>query len=300
MDETTATGVLTGLACGDALGRPVEFQAPALIREAHGRVDRMLADGTHGQPAGTVTDDTEMAVRLARSLVERGGFEPADVADRYVDWYDGDPFDVGLITADALRRIRRGEGPATAGRLVWEERAEGSNAGNGSLMRCAPVGVAFADDRPRLVETAREESAITHADPRCRDACAALCLAIAELGAAEPPAPATAALEPARSLPDLDAEVRGALDRVVDGASTLRNSGYVVSTLEAGLHHGLTADTAEEAVVDAVMLGGDADTIGAIAGAVAGARFGADALPERWLAEIDERDELERLARRLR
>ncbi len=79
-----ASGLLLGLGCGDALGRPVEFQSTGQIEQTHSRVTEMLAHGIHGQPAGTITDDTEMALCIARSLVEQGNFDPADVADRFV------------------------------------------------------------------------------------------------------------------------------------------------------------------------------------------------------------------------
>jgi ADP-ribosyl-[dinitrogen reductase] hydrolase len=81
IDTDRARGTLLGLACGDALGRPVEFRSTARIEGDHGRVTEMLGHGTHGQPAGTVTDDTEMALRIARSLVEQGGFDPDDVVE---------------------------------------------------------------------------------------------------------------------------------------------------------------------------------------------------------------------------
>lgn len=98
--EGRAVGCLLRLACGDALGRPVEFQSSTAIAEQYGRVDQMYGNGTHGQPAGTVTDDTDLATALARSLVETGGFDQADAADRYVAWYESEPLDVGAATAE--------------------------------------------------------------------------------------------------------------------------------------------------------------------------------------------------------
>ena len=299
MTETydRATGCLLGLACGDALGRPVEFTTASDIDRRHGQVTEMLADGTHGQPAGTVTDDTELALCIAESLVANGGFDPADVADRFVRWLDGGPFDVGLMTHDAIRRLRDGAAPAAAGRAVWESRPEGSNAGNGSVMRCAPHAVAFADD-PTLREVSRTSSAITHADPRCTWGCAALNLTLAGL-LREEPAPLSAALERVDGAPE---ELLDALDPVAAAErrrpfeDDLASTGYVVDTLQTALHDGLLADTAEAAVVRAVDRGGDADTVGAVAGAVAGARFGAGALPDRWLDPIPETDRLRELA----
>jgi ADP-ribosyl-[dinitrogen reductase] hydrolase len=290
--------VLLGLACGDALGRPVEFETPARILAQYGEVTEMLADGTWSKPAGTVTDDTEMALCLARSLVSCAGFDPADVAERFVAWYDSEPFDVGNTTARALSRVRDGDSWETAGRRVWEGSSEGSNAGNGSVMRAPPLAVAFADDPTGLVETSRTSSRITHADPRCTAGCAVLNLALAELllGAEEPLTSALDRVDPPAALGEaLRPVAAGDLD-----PATLRSTGYVVDTLQTALWYGLHADSPEAALVAAVNMGGDADTVGAVTGAVVGARFGVGALPERWLDELDAAEDLRHLARQLR
>ena len=140
----------------------------------------MIGNGTQGKPAGTITGDTEQALCIARSLVERGEFDPEDIAERFVAWYNRGPFDTGIMTADALGRIDRGASWADAGRDVWEAKPEGSNAGNGSVMRCAPLTTAF-DDREALRRVSRDSSQITHADPRCTHGCAVLNCTIAAM-----------------------------------------------------------------------------------------------------------------------
>ena len=296
--EERAKGVLLGLACGDALGRPVEFRSPEQIRAEYGELTEMVGYGTHRKPAGTITDDTEMALCIARSLAERGEFDPEDIAERFVVWYNGGPFDIGLMTADALKKIDAGTSWETAGREVWEERPEGMNAGNGSVMRCAPHAIAFADDPKRLQQVSRESSAITHADPRCTHGCAALNLTIAALLDGDE-RPLTTALDTlSTDAPESLREVLEPIPEDIDPAE-LSNSGFVVHTLQTALYHALSADSAEAAIVNAVSGGGDTDTIGAVAGAVAGARFGVDALPEHWTSTIDESDEIRRLARQL-
>ena len=156
--QDRAEGVLMGLACGDALGRPVEFRSPRAIESEHGTLTEMVGYGTHGKPAGTITDDTEQALCIARSLVERGEFTPNDIAERFVAWYNGGPFDIEIMTADALGRIDGGESWESAGQNVWEAKAEDSNAGNGSVMRCAPLALAFADDWDTLQRVSRDSS----------------------------------------------------------------------------------------------------------------------------------------------
>lgn len=298
MDLDRARGVLLGLACGDALGRPVEFASASGISAEHDRLDEMVGHGTWNQPAGTITDDTEQALCIARSLVEHQTFDPADIAERFVAWYDSEPFDIGRMTMRSLSRLKHGDTWDEAGQHVWEQSREGQNAGNGSVMRCPPLAIPYANDWDQLVEVSRQSSQITHADPRCTDGCAILNLTVAGL------------------LDDADTPLQDALDYVNadapdelvtalrplargDSPDTLETSGYVVHSLQTALHDGLVVDSAEEAIVTAVNRGGDTDTIGAIAGAVAGARFGASQLPDRWLSAIDEVDELETLAERL-
>ena len=298
MNLDRTRGVLLGLACGDALGRPVEFSSASEISAAHGQLDEMVGHGTWNQPAGTITDDTEQALCIARSLVDHQAFDPADVAERFVAWYDSGPFDIGRMTMRSLSRLKHGDEWDEAGEHVWEQSREGQNAGNGSVMRCPPLAIPYATDWDRLVEVSRQSSQITHADPRCTDGCAILNLTVAGiLEDADTP------LQDALDYVGADApdELVTALRPLVRGDSpgTLETSGYVVHSLQTALHDGLFADSAEEAIVTAVNRGGDTDTIGAIAGAVAGARFGASQLPDRWLAAMDETEELELLAEQL-
>jgi ADP-ribosyl-[dinitrogen reductase] hydrolase len=298
MKQNRAEGVLLGLACGDALGRPVEFKSAAQITDEFGTLTEMVGNGTWGQPAGTITDDTDQALCIASSLAGHGAFDPADIAARFVEWYDSGPFDIGNMTRRSIRALKRGQAWDEAGQQVWDASAEGSNAGNGSVMRCPPLAVAFRDDLDRLVTASRESSLITHADPRCTYGCAVLNLTVVGYLRDESDPLASALADIGSEAPDA---LVSALAPVAEGnePASLSTSGYVVDSLQTALHDALSAESAEDAIVTAVNRGGDADTIGAIAGAVAGARFGAQDLPERWLSAIDERDELTRLARRL-
>ncbi|ERJ05693.1 thiamine-phosphate pyrophosphorylase protein [Halorhabdus tiamatea SARL4B] len=298
VSNDTAEGVLLGLASGDALGRPGEFKSAEQIASQHGEVTDMLADGSHGKPAGTVTDDTEMALCIARSLVENGRFNGQDIADRFLEWFETDPFDIGLMTADALREYSHGTDWRSAGQEVWQHRSEGSNAGNGSVMRCAPHAIAFADEPDTLQRVSKQSSAITHYDPRCRYGCVILNQTIAGYLRGEDD-PLTNALAQVEG--DAPGELVETLRLVPDliDESDLETTGYVVHTLQTALHDALTADSAEEAIVSAVNRGGDTDTIGAVTGAVAGARFGKESLPDRWLEQLEYHEDLSLLARTL-
>ena len=202
------------------------------------------------------------------------------------------------MTRRSLSRLQRGDAWDEAGQQVWEQSREGQNAGNGSVMRCPPLAILYVTDWERLAEVSRQSSQITHADPRCTDGCAILNLTIAGL-LEDAATPLQDTLDYVGS--DAPDELVTALEPLPRGESpdALETSGYVVHSLQTALHDGLVAESAEEAIVTAVNRGGDTDTIGAIAGAVAGARFGASQLPDRWLSAIDEVDELEGLATQL-
>jgi ADP-ribosyl-[dinitrogen reductase] hydrolase len=287
-------GVLLGLGCGDAVGRPVEGEGPDAIAAEYGSITGMLADGVFNAPAGTTTDDTALALALAESLVEAGGFDPAAFADRLVEWYRTDGFGVGRTTSRSIERLGDGEPWHEAGRAIWAGSDEGRAAGNGSAMRCAPVALAYhdlQDDHASLETVSAAQSVVTHADPRCVYGSVVVNLVIAaQLGrVADPlswaldrvadaaPAPLVERLRTVPSVPDGD---RFGL------------TPYVVDTLELALHHGLTASSTADAILGAVNEGGDADTTAAIAGAIAGARHGAASLSDEWVAALDRGERL--------
>ena len=263
-----AQGCLLGQVAGDSLGSLVEFMAAADIRAAHGDGPRRLADGgVHRTLAGQPTDDSEMALALARAVIEAGRFDPDAVRAAYVRWLESSPFDVGLTTRSAL-----------AGQLQ-----AGSQA-NGSLMRVSPLGVfAWSLAPERAAALARADSALTHPHPVCGDAAAAFTVAVAH-GLRH--GDARGAWEAARSWAGAHAEtaVADALARAAHGAPVCDGAqqGWVLVTLQAAFHALLHAPTLEEGVVATVRRGGDTDTNAAVAGALLGAVHGRPAIPTQW------------------
>jgi ADP-ribosyl-[dinitrogen reductase] hydrolase len=165
-------------------------------------------------------------------------------------------------------------------------------------MRCAAYSIAFPENSNQLLSVSKASSRITHADSRCTYGCAVLNLTLAGLLRGEKEPLETSLRRVRAEAPD---ELIDALDPVAkeEPIESLRNSGYVIHSLQTALHDAFAAGSAEEAIVTAVNRGGDTDTIGAITGAVAGARFGVEGLPNRWIETIDGRDELDRLATEL-
>ena len=265
-------GVAVGAVVGDALGMPLEFD-PARP------VDRLVRDMLPGRiPAGSFTDDTEMALALAESLLAQRPLNPDDLAQRFVAWIEGQPPDVGIHTASVLWRIADGEPWETATAAV-QARNSGS-AGNGSVMRCWPVALAWWDDLDRLLEDSVLQSRVTHPHPECNAGSAFVNAAIYHLlHGLTPEAAIARALDDA----DLPAPSRAVVEAAPGkDRRDLPNSGWVRHTLESVVWGLLTTHTFEDAVVNVVNLGSDADTAGAVAGALAGAAYGLDAIPQRW------------------
>ena len=175
---------------GDALGGPLEFLALEEARRTHGGpVSEMIGGGWLHLRPGQTTDDTAMALALARSLDACGGHDEDDVVRRYLEWRASSPPDIGITVNAVLGAVADGAPPRSAAERFHHE-SDGKSAGNGSLMRIAPVAIRFRDDPTRMVEVARSESALLHFDPLAADACAWLCLRLAALvdGGPEPSA----------------------------------------------------------------------------------------------------------------
>lgn len=298
-------GALIGLAVGDALGAPIEFEPPG----AFVPIDGFRGGGPHGLRAGEWTDDTSMALALADSIAECG-WDIDDQAERYVAWWrtakyssNGRVFDIGNATVAALCRfVDTGDARTSGGTREHE-------SGNGSIMRLAPVPIRYVYMFPQgiddLIERAVESSLPTHATLQCRGACAYFCLIlvglIAGLSREEVLKPEWGPIVHLRQVLSLHPD----LATVVDGSyrerkpPEIRGSGYVVESLEAALWAFHDADDFEQAVLRAVNLGDDADTTGAVCGQLAGAFWGHSGIPQRWLAGLARSDLIEDVLSRL-
>jgi ADP-ribosyl-[dinitrogen reductase] hydrolase len=283
-----AHGCLLGQLAGDSLGSLVEFLPPEVIRERHPAGVRDLADGgTWGTLAGQPTDDSEMALMLARCLIGRSSYDPGAALDAYVHWYTSAPFDVGGTIGQALQAAAAAT--STADRLTQVARhANPERASNGSLMRISPLGI-FGAGRPDAAEWARADSRLTHPHPFCQSACAAYVAALAtaiDRGGGPEVAYAAALAEADRHA--APPEVREALTaaRERPPRDYMTQMGSVLVALQNAFYQLLHAPSLEEGVVDTVMRGGDTDTTGAIAGALLGAVHGRMAVPVRWAVAV--------------
>jgi ADP-ribosyl-[dinitrogen reductase] hydrolase len=278
-------GTLLGTATGDALGGPLEFQ-PARAQSNY--VVDMIGGGWQQLQPGEWTDDTQMALCIVDSLLAKSVFDPDDIARRFVNWMESGPKDIGLHTQKVLTAIRDG--------VSWEQAAQSEHqsdpnkAPNGSLMRCAPLAMFFLRHPEYAASLSPVLSRITHVHPDCESACILVSVAIVHLVNG---AKATDAIELGyNACPTVTDAFRDRVNRAMQPTNDTSPTGWVLDTLEVALWSFLHTSNYEHGVIDAVNRGADADTVGAVVGALAGAHYGLSAIPERWLSALLERDML--------
>jgi len=296
-----ASGAMLGLALGDALGAPVEFR----VRGSFEPVTTLRGAGTFGLEAGQFTDDTSQALCLADSLLETRTFDPLDQIERFCRWWKtgyngvtGHCFDIGHATRSALMKFELTGEPMAGSRHEY-------SAGNGSLMRLAPVPIRYHHDARAAVTHSGESSRTTHGAEECISACRYLGGLVH--GALNGHGIQQLLAERYQPFPGCwdEMPLSPKIAAIADGSfrekcrDEILSSGYVVDTLEAALwalwHH----DGFAEGALAAVNLGDDADTVGAVYGQLAGALHGEQRLPREWLEQLAWKDRIATLAREL-
>jgi len=288
-------GCLLGLAVGDAVGTAVEFRQRGTFEP----LTDMVGGGPFNLRPGQWTDDTSMALCLGTSLVEQRGFDPADQMSRYCRWADygylsstGTCFDIGTTTVRSLRRYQRDGNP-------YAGSSDPTLAGNGCLMRLAPIPMYFCPQLETVEQCAANSARTTHGATECIDACRLFARIVcrALLGRRKDEV----------LLGDADSFAAG--ERVTaiargsyrnKAAADIHGSGYVVHSLEAALWVFDRTHTFADAILMAANLGEDADTTAAVCGQLAGAYYGESAIPLHWLERLALRAEITKLADQLR
>jgi len=301
--------ILLGIAIGDALGVPVEFENRQELEK--NPVVGMREYGTHYQPKGTWSDDTSLALCLAESLCN--GYDLSDIGNNFVKWYNdgywtphGKVFDVGFTTARAISYFQSGCKPELAGMDREKDN------GNGSLMRILPLvpyilnmGV---EERYKII---REVSSLTHRHPRSILACIVLCEFAIQYINQQSCEKAYRTVQQALSRflkREMFLEEEVPFKRFVElsyeefkglESRDIRSTGYVIDTLEASLWSVFNTSNFKDAVLKAVNLGHDTDTVGAITGGLAGVIHGYDSIPSEWINVLVRKDDIIELADRL-
>jgi ADP-ribosyl-[dinitrogen reductase] hydrolase len=269
-----AQGCLLGQLAGDSLGSLVEFESPeAILHSNSGGVRRLEDGGCWDTIAGQPTDDSEMALMLARMLAERGRYDLEEARKAYIFWLRSNPFDCGTTVSSGLN-----------GYLIHDSQA------NGAMMRVSPLGI-FGSNHPleNVSAWAMEDARLTHPHPICQQANSLFAMAIA-YAVLEGPSREKLYAKVVDWAEEL--QVQDALRRCIDDAATdpprdyTNLMGWVLIGFQNALWQLLYAANLEEGVVDTVMRGGDTDTNAAIAGALLGAVYGEEAIPRQWVDSL--------------
>lgn len=267
-------GALYGVAVGDALGAPLEFMSAEEIRAKHGKkpVREMLAGGWLNVEPGEITDDTQMTLAVAMGITENPDDPVPAIGKRFIEWYDSQPKDIGNTCRMAISQAKRNhantrEAWLTAG-LRTAEMNGGRSGGNGALMRTVYTGLFYEGDA--LDRHTKDIAEMTHHDEISTEICTFYANVIQG------------------AISDFDFSAFLHIKRwLEENAMPERPSGWVKDSMNCALKSIEETRNFEEAVVRAVNLGGDADTIGAIAGGLAGALYGFQSIPERWIEKLN-------------
>lgn len=306
MNSHTLQGMLLGLAVGDALGVPVEFESRNTLKADP--VLGMRSLGSWGQPAGTWSDDTSLTVAAMESITRLGRIDYQDIMENFLRWYEysnftatGERFDIGNTTRSAIVRFSRRLLPPTKCGATEE-----NSNGNGSLMRILPATTYLFATRGHIaaaeLEIIHDFSALTHGHIISRIACGIYSLIAAQLFSGKNIYDAfrlgmSDAEKFYGNAPNFKTFARLCSDDFVAlPEEEISAAGYVVSTLEAALWCLLNTDNYKSLTLKAVNLGEDTDTVGAVAGGLAGIVYGVEAIPVEWLETLKRRDYLEQVA----
>ena len=291
-------GCLLGLAVGDALGTALEFSAPGTFEPIHG----IVGGGPFDLNPGEWTDDTSMALCLAESLIEKRGFDPIDQLERYLRWRDEGYcsvrdrcFDIGNTVVASLRRFE-------ATREPYPGSADSSSAGNGSIMRLAPVVMFYASSSRKAIDFAAASSRTTHRTIEAVDACRYMAsLMVGLLNGRARDEVLAADYEAVPGLWDTEPLAR-TVAKIRRGSfkermpPQIRGTGHVIASLEAALWAFWRSSSFEEGALAAVNLGEDSDTTGAVYGQIAGAAYGLEGIPAGWLDKLAWRERIQATA----
>lgn len=281
-------GGLLGVACGDALGGTLEFLSEADGRKRYGYLKEIVGGGCWDLEPGEVTDDTMMTIAVAEGILENPDDPAEHIGARFIDWYLSKPKDIGNIINLALSNYIETK--------AWDNAAksahifnEGASAGNGALMRCIPVAL-YYKELEDVIRVTEQQAVLTHYDKKSTRACIFYNRIVNRYLNGD---------SKISTIKELLKEYDEYSQVLKINKCSLKPTGYVVDSLMTSLWCFINTDNFEDAVCEAVNLCGDADTIGAITGGLAGAYYGCERIPERWSEKIIIRDKIVELAKKI-
>ncbi len=279
-------GALFGLAIGDALGGTTEFLSKEEVKEKYGRLTEIVGGGVWKLEKGETTDDTAMTLAVAKGIIKNPDDPISAIGEYFLEWYQSNPKDIGNIIRTVFE-LYDGDWFAAA-KLAHEKYLGGLSAGNGTLMRCLPVALSYKS-LTKVEEITERQSEMTHYDNKAAEAC----LIYNRI--------AYKVLNGGDLSEAIAQEVKGTIyETVLEGKKpTCLPDGYVVHTMQWVLYWLMSSETFLDVVVGAANEGEDSDTVGAIAGGLAGLAFGYEGIPKEYREALLEKDTLVEISNQL-
>ena len=300
--EDKIKGGIYGVAIGDALGATVEFMTREEIERKYGRHSEIIGGGWLGLEKGETTDDTAMMIAVAQGIIENPDQPIAKIGHHFVQWFQSNPKSIGNTVRHSIENFMNGWNWGQASYLTYQQ-LEGRTDGNGSLMRTLPVAFAFRNDKVKMDIFSGQISRMTHHSADAEISCIFYNRFASYLldtnDKKEAFERAYQDIVPLSKLPQ--GKKLPAILQAVPKLKTenLRPTGYVIDTLVAAVVQFLNFDSFEEILIESVNLGGDADTIGTVAGGLAGTFYGFKNIPERWLEPLHHKNILDEISQAL-
>lgn len=276
-------GALYGVAIGDAIGAPLEFMSQEQIANKHGRVTEMIGGGWLDVEPGEITDDTQMTLAVAEGIIANPGDPIQEIGIRFIEWVKSGPKDIGMTCSMSIREAAARSHQEAPDKTTWFNASErtsrvngGRSGGNGALMRTVYPGL-YYEWLLEAVTKAGNIAKMTHWDKKSTDAC---CLYTEMINLI------TEADSNDEAWQHIDSTLNGG-EYKLEERKDVEPTGYVVDSFKCALHSLAVTNTFEGAIIEAANLGGDADTIAAITGGLAGAIYGYKEIPQRWIQELD-------------
>ena len=282
---------------GDALTAPVQFVSRQEICEQFTEVRDMLGGGWLKLRQGQFSDDTKEMLCVIESILEEGGFNTDRVVLKLLQWYKTKPKGIGRTTTESLKRLSRGDAWQVASQNVYSKRLH-SSAGNGALVRSLPIALRYTNDQASLVTLSSDCAKITHADPIATSGVVLLNMMVSQLIQGDEKDPRSPCIE--RLFGKKDNLWKNMFDEInFLEAEDLIASGFVIDTVQSALWCYLKTESLEEAMVAAVNRGEDVYALAAVTGALAGAYYGVEKIPSRWLDVLEHREALMSFAQKI-
>lgn len=291
-------GILLGLAVGDAMGGPLEFMSNNQVQIKHGNVTGMIGGGWLHLRPGQYTEDTILMMAVAESLMEYRELKLDDITKRYLKWYRGNPQDIGQVMRATMALIYQGHNIEIASAKAHEEMS-GPTDDSDPLPRSVPLALLYFDLPSRLMQETVRAVKLTHFDKKVISSAVTLNLLLSRILNGE-----TDRNKITQQVAQiLDENELGLYNMLPDIGNKkiqeLRSSSRVQDTLETAFWALWKTKSYRDAIVTVINMGGDADTIGAITGALAGAYYGEEGIPEQWLKSLEDKNIITGFANRL-